>query len=231
MHPSTRFVTVASALAAALLWTSAQAATIAWTDWTEVDASGGTATGVLDADGTPVTITYSGPSYAFGQTGAGTNYFDPASPYLSPLVENAPPAAEMLALSLGGTVTISFSSPIEDFFIALVSWNGNTVEFGTQIEIVSFGPGYWGNGTPILNAQGTGFFGEGEVHGVIRVPGEFSSITFTHTSEGWHGLTFGVLGLPDGPDPDPDPVPEPATLLLLGLGLMGLGWTRRPAAR
>ena len=127
----------------------------------------------------------------------------------------------MLALSTGGTVTITFSSAIEDFFIALVSWNSNTVDFNTPIEIVSFGAGYWGNGTPVLNADGDGFFGQGEVHGAIRVPGAFTSLTFTHTSEGWHGLTFGVLGLSD--EPPPPPVPEPATLLLLGLGLLGLG--------
>jgi hypothetical protein len=76
-----------------------------------------------------------------------------------------------------------------------------------------------------VNPDGDGFLGIGELHGVIRLPGEFSSITFTHTSEGWHGLTIGVLGLSD--DPDPDPVPEPATLMLLGLGLLGLGWARR----
>jgi hypothetical protein len=136
---------------------AAQAATIAWTNWTAVDAVAGTATGVLDVNGTPVTVTYSGPAYAFGQTGVGTNYFAPNTPYLSALVENSPPAAEMLALNLGGTVTISFSQPIEDFFIALVNWNGNTVDFNTEIEIVSFGAGFWGNGTPILNAEGDGF--------------------------------------------------------------------------
>lgn len=225
-------VVLASIALATLAHAPARAATIAWTDWSTTAIGATTATGVLDVNGTPVTVTYSGPAIHFGQdgsTGNTTNYFNPATPYLSSLVENAPPAAEMLALNLGGTVTISFSQPIEDFFIALVSWNGNTVDFGTPIEIVSTGTGFWGTGTAQLNAEGDGFLGLGELHGVIQLPGEFSSITFTHTSESWHGLTFGVLGLSD--DPDPDPVPEPATLLLLGLGLMGLGWTRRRAVR
>lgn len=229
MRLSRHLFAAAALLAASLGPMSAWAETITWTDWTAVDAAGGTASGTLDVNGTPVTITYSGPAYAFGQDGVSgnlTDYFTPNTPYLSSLVENSPPAAEMLALNLGGTVTISFSSAIEDFFIALVSWNSNTVDFNTPIEIVSFGAGFWGNGTPVLNAEGDGFVGQGEVHGVIRVPGEFTSLTFTHTSENWHGLTFGVLGLSDDPDPDPDPVPEPATLLLLGLGLIGLGWVR-----
>jgi hypothetical protein len=71
-----------------------------------------------------------------------------------------------------------------DPYIGLVSWNGNTVDFGVPIVIDSFGPGYWGSGTPILNGTSTGFFGSGEVHGVIRLPGSFDSITFSHTSEG-----------------------------------------------
>jgi hypothetical protein len=228
MHFSIRVLAASTVLAASLVHAPARAETIAWTDWTAVDAAAGTATGVLDVNGTAVTVTYSGPAYAFGQNGVSgslTNYFNPGTPYISSLVENAPPAAEMLALNLGGTVTISFSSPIEDFFIALVSWNGNTVDFGTHIDVVSTGTGFWGTGTLVLNGDEDGFVGQGELHGVIRVPGEFSSITFTHTSENWHGLTFGVLGLSD--DPDPDPVPEPATLLLLGLGLIGLAGVRR----
>ena len=101
-----------------------------------------------------------------------------------------------------------------------MSWNGSTVDFNTPIEILSYGAGYWGNGTPILNAEGDGFFGSGEVHGVIRLPGDFTSISFTHTSENRHGFTVGVLGLA-GPEP-PVGVPEPGTLLLLGSGLVGL---------
>lgn len=60
--------------------------------------------------------------------------------------------------------------------------------------------------------------GSGEVHGVIRLPGTYTSISFTHTSENWHGFTVGVAGLAD----NGGTVPEPGTLTLLAFGLLGL---------
>ena len=63
-----------------------------------------------------------------------------------------------------------------------------------------------------------------ELKGVIRLPGVHSSITFSHTSENWHGLTIGVVGLPS------HDAPEPGTLLLAGLGLLGLGTALRRRA-
>jgi hypothetical protein len=121
----------------------------------------------------------------------------------------------MIALATGGTETITSSTPVVDPLIALVSWNSNTVDFGTPIEVLSFGAGYWGNGTPVVNGNGTGFFGSGEVHGVIRLPGTFSSISFQHSSENWHGFSVGITSV----------VPEPDTRLLLALALplMALG--------
>lgn len=216
-----RTATVAAILVGGgLLCGTATAAPVYWTDW--MSAATGTVSGTLDVGGTNVAVSFAG-AYAFAITGAGTNYWNPATPYTSATVDNAPPASDIVALNTGGTKTITFGQAVVDPLIALVSWNGNTVDFGTPIEILSFGAGFWGNGTPVLNATGTGFFGSGEVHGVIKLPGTFTSIIFTDTSENWHGLTVGVVGLA----PPPPPVPEPATLALIGLSLFGIAVRRR----
>jgi len=195
------------------------AATVYWTDWTAVSVTAPGVLGTLDIGSSDVDVIFSG-SYSFAQTSDGENYWDPDTPYLSPTVDNAPPASDIIGLSAGGTVTITFSEAVKDPLIALVSFNGNTVDFGVPIEILSYGYGYWGDGTPILNLDGDGFYGSGEVHGVVRVPGSFTSLSFTHTAEGWHGITMGVVGL--GSTPPPSTVPEPATMLLLGIGLVGV---------
>jgi len=109
-----------------------------------------------------------------------------------------------------------------DPVLALVSWNGNTVDFGVPIEIVSFGAGFFGSGTPTLNGAGTGFFGSGEVHGIIRLPGTHNQITFSHTSENWHGVTVGIAGVAS-PSPPPPQVSEAAPLALLGSAVAAFG--------
>jgi hypothetical protein len=195
------------------------AATVYWTDWTSVLSTAPGVLGTLDIGSSVVDVSFSG-LYSFAQTSGGTNYWLPDAPYLSDTVDNAPPASDIIGLSAGGMVTITFSEAVKDPLIALVSFNGNTVDFGVPIEILSYGEGYWGNGTPILNPDGDGFYGSGEVHGVVRVPGSFTSLSFSHTAEGWHGITMGVVGL--GSTPPPSTVPEPATVLLLGIGLVGV---------
>ena len=203
----------------------AVADTVYWTDWTSTTAGAPGVTGTLSVDMSTIDVAFSGP-YSIAQTSGGTNYWEPSAPYISSTVSNAPPASDIIELSAGGTATITFSEPVQDPLVALVSWNGNTVDFGVPINILSYGYGYWGNGTPILNPGGTGFFGSGEVHGVIELPGTFTSISFTHTSEGWHGFTVGVVG--PGEEP-PGTIPEPASLLLLGtgLGIIGIAALRK----
>jgi PEP-CTERM motif len=195
------------------------AATVSWTDWTN---AGLTVTGTLTVGSDTIGVTYSG-GYGFAQTAGGTNYWNPATPYLSSAVSNAPPDPDIIALVMGSsTSTITFSEAVHDPLIALVSWNGNVVDFGVPIEILSFGAGFWGNGTPILNAEGDGFSGVGEVHAVIRLPGDYTSITFSHLTENWHGLTVGVVDVAQTPG-----VPAPASLVLLGLSLVGWAAARR----
>ena len=214
---------LAAGLAAGLLAAQAQAAPVFWTDWT---ASGpGAVNGALDVGGTSIGVAFSGP-YSFAQTNGGGNYWNPSAPYISSAVDNAPGTTDIIGLANAGVATITFSQAVVDPLIALVSWNRNVVDFNTPIEVLSYGHGYWGNGTPVVNADGDGFVGDGEVHGVIRLPGTFTSISFTHTSENWHGFTVGVVGAAEPEEPGPD-VPEPLPLALLGTGLAALLASRR----
>jgi hypothetical protein len=196
----------------------AAAGPVYWTDWQS--ASYPLVNGAITADSETIGVVFSG-GYSFAQTGGGINYWNPSTPYVSSEVSNAPSTSDIIGLNAEGTVTITFSEAVVNPLIALVSWNGNTVDFlDNPITFLSYGAGYWGNGTPIINGQGDGFYGLGEVHGVIRLTGTFTSFSFAHTTENWHGITVGVEGTPN-------PVPEPATMLLLGSGLAGLAGLKR----
>jgi len=203
----------------------ASADTVYWTDWTSASAAAGTVSGTLTSGSDTISVGYSG-GYSFAQTSGGTNYWSPSTPYLSSTVSNAPPASDIIALGTGGTATITFSQAVVDPLIALVSWNGNTVDFNDPIQFLSYGTGYFGSGTPIVNGAGDGFYGSGEVHGVLRVIGTYTSISFTHTSEYWHGFTVGIVGVAP-PDGGGGSVPEPVSLALLGVGFGALALARR----
>lgn len=225
-----RSATIAGVALAGLVaaW-GAQAAPVYWTDWTSADVNAQAASGTLTVGATTVAVTYSGP-FAFAQLSWPLNvrdYWVPSTTYQGSGVDNAPPPPDIIALSIGGTKTITFSQAVVDPIFALVSWNGNTVDFGTTIEVLRSGPGYYGSGTPVINAAGTGFYGNGEVHGLIRLPGTFTSITFTDTTETWHGFTVGVTGLGETPPPPPTGVPAPAPLAVLATGLLALAGVRR----
>ena len=96
------------------------------------------------------------------------------------------------------------------------------VTFDQPFTVVSNGAGYWGAGS-FGGLTSTGFTGVGETHGIIKFTGTFSSISFTDTSENWHGFTVGIGS---------SVVPEPASwaMLIAGFGLVGATLRRRRMA-
>ncbi len=200
----------------------AGAATIHWTDWLS-NGTANTLSGVIDVGGESIGVTFAG-AYSGVQFGDdATNYWATNSTtYTSSAVDNAPATSDIIQLSQGGTFTITFSRPVLDPVFALMSWNGNTVDFGAPITVLSNGTGYWGAGTPVLNAGGTGFYGSGEVHGVVGLSGGYSSVRVSHTAENWHGFTVGIRDLAPAQQ-----VPVPAPLALLGLGGVALALSTR----
>lgn len=197
------------------------AAQIAWTDWTAQTTTSPGAVGTVSGVG----VTYSGALWFLNAT-PNTNYY----------VGTAFPAAftptntELVGLNEAGKKSITFSSPVTDIYLALVSWNGqNNVSFSSPFTTVSpiSACGYWGCG--VLPASGSSFTSGGEIHGVLKFTGTFSSLQFSDSNnENWHGFTVGIGSVATGA------VPEPATWLtmIMGFAILGGAMRRRtPAVR
>ena len=205
-------------IAASLLIGTASMAQAVTVKWATLDAQPNATTVTGSVDG--VGLTFTG-AISFAQLN--NNDFDywVDRGYTQGLV-NRPLGTDLIALNGGGLKTITFASPVQDVFIAFTSWNGNAPTFSAPFTVVSQGCGYWGCGTFNPNMAGTGFSTSQEVHGVLKFSGSFTSISFTDTSENWHGLTVGVTSA----------VPEPANwaLLIAGFGLTGAAMRRRRTA-
>ena len=225
--------TVAATMA---LCSAAPAAAVYWTDWTSGSPGpSGSAAGTINTPGGAISVSYSGEIH-FIQTIGGTNYWNPSAPYISGLVDNAPPTSDIITLNQTTAKTLTFSQPVDNLFFAVVSLNGNGYVFNRDFEIVSGNGigGYWGAGTFSKTDLGGGIFrlnGSGEPHGVIRFTGTTSTITWTSASaETWNGFTVGTYGIAP-----PTVVPEPAGAAgALAAGLFGIALTsrrRRAAAR
>jgi|SRR3972149_5640229 len=222
-----KLIVVIALLVIGLLWVQPTLAVpVNWTDWTSATTGApGSATGTIGA----ITVNYTG-DVTFAQTGSGTNYWTEYSPepYTgNATVDNAPTAAEMVALSLSGiTNTLTFSQQVTNPIMAIVSQGQPNLsvsyDFDASFTVLGEGRGYWGDGS-YFTSPGDILTGN-ELHGVIQFNGTFSSISWTSSpNEYWHGVTVGLTT---------QAVPEPATMLLLGSGLAGIAvWRKRLGRR
>lgn len=217
-------------IAALALPMSANAGLVTWTDWTEITST--TAVGTMGDVNIEVTALEGFIETSRSQTGCGTNWWtepnasDPA--YTGGSIDNAPTPCEQVALNSTIQLTVSFSSPVDTLYMALLSVGQPnytvTYDFDAAFSVDSDGWGYWNEAT---GQAGTYSLGAGdtimmnEFHGVLAFNDPVSSLTLTSSPrEFWHAFTFGTA----------TSVPEPGTLSLLGLGLLGIGAARRRKA-
>ena len=195
------------AMAAAIIGFSASQAraaeTIAWTDWTSGTASptAGVAAGTLAIGATTMNVAYAGELYVIQFNGGGTNYWSPLStPYTGAIVANAPPGTDIIELNQLTSKRITFSRPVRNPLMAIVSLNANGYTFDQDFTILSGNnaPGFWGTGTAVRTTPAAGQYrvtGTGEFHGVVMFTGVVSQINFTSTvAETWNGFTVGIRG-------------------------------------
>jgi hypothetical protein len=177
-----------------------------YVDWTSANVAGGTASGVItlpDASTINVSLSTSGGGFFGAQTSGlvppTINYWNPAAPFISAQVPNAPPDSDIIQLQGGtGTVyTVTLSQPIVDPIMAIVSLGqfGNTItyNFDSPFTIVSQGVGFWGGCSTCLVQLPNNVLQGTEGHGTIKFLGTFSTFSWTvPTPETWHGFTFAI---------------------------------------
>jgi hypothetical protein len=216
---------------------SVTAAPVYWTDWTSShrnntgpDTVIGTAT--VPSLG-PVGVTYTGEYVFVDTTGTGTNYWTGFNATYADgvIVDNPPVASDIIGLfdGGGGTCTLTFSKPVTNPVMAIVSLGhqGLTASsvFNVPFNVVAHGVGYYGNGLLYEDASNTLRGQEG--NGTIQFFGPVTCVQWTiPQGEYWYGFTVGIPGQGDEPVV-PAGIPAPGTLLLVSVGTSLIGYLRR----
>lgn len=205
------------------------AAVVSWVDWSYIDPERTSFNGVVNG----VDVSFTGDYYDFHYpvSGGSTNFWEHPSSVAantysaSPLVDNAPPDSDVIVMREAGTRTITFSQPVDNPVMSIVSMGRSTIpvqyQFNTGFNILSVGPGTFdpnGNGT--LTKLSSNVLQGVEGHGLIQFTGTYTSISWdVNVFEDFHGIQIGIGS---------SVVPVPAAVWLFGSGLLGLiGIARR----
>lgn len=101
---------------------------------------------------------------------------------------------------------------------------GDATFFKLQLNIIASEDGsIFFTGAPGGDSMMFSLTGNGSNFFTITGEDEFSSVSFTTTSDIVADVRQVRLGAGDGPGTGPDPIPEPTSLVLFGLGLLGAG--------
>jgi hypothetical protein len=185
-----------------------------YTTWNPGITNGGTTVSGTLLNGT-VTVTYTGDVTWFN-TAVGPTTYAPSTDFTSATVSNAPPNTGMIGLSRDTIDTLTFSSPISNPVLDVVSLGGGgmttnyTFSAGEVPIILSQGTDIWGGSSSALKVSGNTLYAS-EGTGAVEFAGTYSSISWTATDqEYWNGITVAA------------DTPEPNSLILLGSGLLCL---------
>jgi hypothetical protein len=150
-----------------------------WTSWTA--ATAGSLSGVMSPPSGDIAVTYTGADLYGSQTTAGSDFWSPASTYVSATVPDAPPGPGLVEINGGpGQIdTIRFSQPVTNPLVGIVSLGTGylpvpvELDFGAPCTVLSYGPD-----TYLPTAAGTltgvdGGVTATEGSGVVEIEGTF----------------------------------------------------------